>query len=353
MRGRPKVSRILSLGLLAGAVMTAEPSPIVVPLAWPANGAPVQIRYLESISSPRDLRIRRGFFARLGDVILGPSKKPRALLQPFSVEVDSEGRLLVVDRTARAVHLFDRARRKHKVLEGPRRERFRSPIGLAVDSSGRIYVTDSELGKIFVFKKKGGFAHFLGDAKGEGIFKRPTGLGIDPSSGLIYLTDTLRHMVHVLDAEGRIVREWGERGDEPGQFNFPTDVALEDGHVFVLDAMNFRVQVFATDGRYITSFGKPVNKPGGLFRPKSLAVDKQNKLVYVVDAFFDVVQAFRYDGSLQLAFGHEGSGPGEFRMPSGICLQPDGRILVADSLNGRIQVFQLREKLTAALRGSR
>jgi len=299
------------------------------------------------------LKIRRGLFSKLVGVMAGPSKKSRSLLRPFSIAVDSQGRILITDRAGRGVHILDQARKKYRRLEGSRKQRFRSPIDLDTDARGNIYVTDSDLGKIFVFRRNGKFDRFIGDAGGEGLYKRPTGIAIDQDSGRIYLTDTLRHAVEVIDAGGRPLERWGKRGEGPGEFNFPTDIALARDRVFVLDAMNFRVQVFDRKGAYITSFGKPINAPGGLFRPKGIAVDEKRELVYVVDAMFELVQAFTFDGELVMAFGHGGVNPGEFFLPAGICVDPEGRLLVADSYNARVQVFRPHLAHAAVLTGNR
>ena len=322
---------------------------IAIRLAWPRSGAEYRISYLQSISAPRDLKIRRGLFSKLVRVVAGPSKRSRGLLRPFSIAVDGEGRLLITDRAASAVHVLDPGRKKYKRLDGARKQRFRSPIDVDTDRQGNIYVTDSDLGKVFVFRNNGKFDRFIGDAGGEGLYKRPTGLAVDGETGRIYLTDTLRHAVEILDARGRPLERWGERGEGPGEFNFPTDVALASDRVFVLDAMNFRVQVFDRSGTYITSFGKPVNEPGGLFRPKGIAVDEARGLVYVVDAMFELVQAFTYDGELVWAFGHGGAKPGEFSLPAGICVDREGRLLVADSYNARVQIFRPHPARAAGL----
>ncbi len=334
--------------LAAGAPAGQEKPPVAITLAWPPSGASYRVDYLGSISSPGDLSIRRGFFSRLGDVLWGPSGQPRTFFRPFTIAVDEEGRLVVADPGVASVHLLDSRHNKHKVLQKSRRERFRSPIGLDFDARGNIYVSDSILGKIFVFDQDGRFLRFLGDVRGEGIFRRPTGLAVDRAANQIYLTDTTRHKVFVLDLQGRVKRQWGTRGSNPGEFNYPTAVVLADDRVFVLDAMNFRVQVFTREGAYLASFGSPANEPGGFFRPKGLAVDRQNRLVFAVDAMFEVVQAFTFDGKLVMAFGHPGSGPGEFSLPAGICVQRDGRVLVADSYNRRIQIFRLRAVAGAA-----
>ena len=340
---------LATIGVLLAAGLCRAADEVPIRLAWPPANAEYSVTFLDSVSTPRDLRIRRGFFSKLVRVVAGPSKRRRSLLRPFFIAVDREGRLLITDRAGPAVHILDPRRKKYKRLDGARKERFRSPIDVDTDARGNIYVTDSDRGKIFVFRKNGKFDRFIGDAGGEGLYKRPTGIAIDKTSGRIYLTDTLRHAVEVIDAAGRPLERWGERGEGPGEFNFPTDIALAPDRVFVLDAMNFRVQVFDRKGAFLTSFGKPVNEPGGLFRPKGIAVDEGRKLVYVVDAMFELVQAFTYDGELVWAFGHGGTKPGEFFLPAGICVDPEGRLLVADSYNSRVQVFRPRPARSAGL----
>jgi hypothetical protein len=60
----------------------------------------------------------------------------------------------------------------------------------------------------------------------------------------------------------------------------------------------------------------------------------------VVDALFDTVQIFDEEGVLLLQFGDRGTAPGEFWLPEGAFISKQDRIYVADSFNGRIQVFE-------------
>lgn len=338
--------------LFASAAPTAvQTKAVFVPLAWPESGATVQVEYLGSVAKDEDLSIRRGFWSRLVDLAAGgPGRRFTTLSRPFTTATDPDGRLLVTDPGTPGVHLFDLKKRSHKVLRGPSRLPLKSPIGVDADAAGNIYATDSASGRIYVFDREGGFRRFIGEMKNEGYFKRPTGLALDRAAREIYLTDTLDHSVYVVSTSGTIVRSWGRRGEEPGEFNFPTAVALADERVFVLDSMNFRVQVFRLDGTLLASFGHAANEPGGFFRPKGLAIDTTNKLVLVVDAMFEAVQAFTYEGRLVWAFGHGGSGPGEFQLPAGISVHPDGRLLVADSYNARIQIFRARSTTAGGTR---
>ena len=80
---------------------------------------------------------------------------------------------------------------------------------------------------------------------------------VDDRNGLVYIVDIGAHNVVVLDQHGTFLFKFGERGSEVGQFNFPSDIALdEEGNVYVLDSLNFRVQVFSPSGDFLREFGE-------------------------------------------------------------------------------------------------
>ena len=53
------------------------------------------------------------------------------------------------------------------------------------------------------------------------------------------------------------------------------------------------------------------------------------------------VHRFSPDGKLIRSWGEPGTGPGQFNLPHDIWVHPDGRVLVADRENERIQIFDL------------
>jgi DNA-binding beta-propeller fold protein YncE len=308
-----------------------------------------RLYFLRAFSSESDLNPRRSFWKRVFDVIAGPPEYHR-LVRPYSVTMDSRGRVLVTDPGDLAVHIFDFEKKKYSRIEtGKGGEALRSPIGIAVDGQDNIYVTDSALGKVFVFDERGKFRRYLGAVgKSEGFFKRPTGIAIDKPRGEIFITDTLRDKIYVLDLEGHPLREFGARGTGPGRFNFPTEVALHGDDVLVVDAMNFRVQILDRQGRYRSQFGKQGDSIGTIFRPKGLGVDSEGS-IHLVDGFFETVQVFDRVGALRYFFGHVGAEPAEFQLPAGLWIDARDQIYVADSYNSRVQVFQLVNAERAAV----
>jgi DNA-binding beta-propeller fold protein YncE len=272
--------------------------------------------------------------------VAGPAPVPQ-FLRPYAIAEDGRGRLIITDPGLHAVHIIDMEAQRHQLLRGVRREPFLSPMGVAVDADDKIYVTDSERARIYVFNQAGKFLRFLGPGRADTVLQRPTGVAVDPSRKLVYLTDTLRHQVLVLTLDGTLVRQIGERGTGPAEFNFPVSVALSGDEVYVLDAMNFRVQVLSPEGDFLRAFGELGNRSGTLYRPKDIALDGDGN-VYVVDGLFETVQVFNPQGLLLYYFGSSGRGDGRFLLPSGIFINLRDRIYVVDSYNHRVQVFRYR-----------
>jgi DNA-binding beta-propeller fold protein YncE len=285
--------------------------------------------YERVFNSAHDVEIKRAFWKKVIDVIAGPPEY-RGLVRPYDIAVDSHGRLIVTDPGAYGVHIFDFEQKKYKFLErkDAGKDPMRAPQGVAVDAKDNIYVTDSKSGKIFVFDAGGKFRRALDSLKGgEGYFKRPTGIAVDSEAKRIYITDTLRDQVFVLDMDGSVMEKIGHNGTAEGEFNYPTELLLNGKNLAVVDAMNFRVQIM--DG----------NGMGGLYRPKGIGFDSEGHL-YVVDGLSSLVQVFNNEGQLLYYFGGRGTGLGYFQLPTGLAIDRSDRIFVVDSFNRRVQVFR-------------
>lgn len=83
---------------------------------------------------------------------------------------------------------------------------------------------------------------------------------------------------------------------------------------------------------------EPEPKQGELVQPRGIAADSKGNL-WVVDFGHAKIQSFDAELKPLRSFGQSGQQPGEFRDPCGIAIGPDDRIYVADTWNGRVQVF--------------
>jgi sugar lactone lactonase YvrE len=303
--------------------------------AWPQPPERARIAYVGEIRSPSDLGRRPGFVQQLKTVIFG--SEPAPMVRPTAVAVNEAGVLVVADPSFPTVHWFDLEHREYRQVGEDLAEPLRSPMGVAIDANGWVYVSDSVRARVLVFDDDLKFVEELG----EDYMARPTGLAFDPREERLYVVDTLACRVFVLDRSGRRLGSIGRRGVGPGRFNAPTFIAVSpDGTLSVSDSLNFRVQRFTADGALIGAFGSPGDRAGHFGRPKGIASDKAGRL-YVADAAFENIQIFEPDGTLLLAFGAPGTDPGGFTLPSGVFLDSNETIWVADSYNRRVQVFRL------------
>ena len=151
---------------------------------------------------------------------------------------------------------------------------------------------------------------------GEGFFKRPTGIAIDSAAQRIYITDTLRDKVFVLDMNGSVLQTIGKRGNGEVEFDLPTELLVRDRNLFVVDAMNFRVQYLDRSGVFQTAVGQLGDSSGSMFRPKGIAVDSEGHL-YVVDGMWAWCRSSISREGCSITSGVEAHGAESFSCPQG------------------------------------
>ena len=295
---------------------------------WPAHPEQPRIIHTASFSSPLDLNIKKGFIQSITDLILGADKQQ--LSRPYSVSVYKQT-IAVADPDMSAVHLYDLLGHTYKKIRRAGGIDLLSPISVALDDQ-RLYIADSKLNKVFIVDRDRKSLTTLSD------FKRPTSLALDPIKKHLYVSDTTDHNIKIFSTDGNLLRVLGNRGDEEGEFNYPSHITLTDKLLVVNDTMNFRIMIFSKEGAHQSTFGKQGDASGYLTQSKGVAMDSDGN-IYVADALANRIQIFSQSGDFLLEFGQTGSKPGEFNMPTGLAIWDD-RIYVADSYNQRVQVFQ-------------
>jgi DNA-binding beta-propeller fold protein YncE len=361
---RPGIGRCLVIGILGYLVLlsgcaSTKPGPteVATSLVWPDPPQPPKIEFVRSIRYLSDAEREPSFLGKFTQGIFGRSREK--LIKPYGVTTDSRGRIYVADTAGRAIYRFDLSGGKAgkfaefepcgsieaqaelsfigRLFSGRPKMALASPIGVAVDASDNFYISDSILQRVFAFDEEGRCLRTFG---GEEGLLRPSGIAISKNLERLYVTDTGDHKISVFSLDGDLLFEFGQRGDKPGEFNFPTNIFVDDeSKVYVSDSLNFRVQVFNSDGEILNHFGQLGDVSGTFNKTKGIAVDSEGH-IYVVDSLFDSVQIFDFSGSLLLSFGESGVEDGEFWLPSGIFIDEEDNIYVSDSYNTRLQIFR-------------
>lgn len=309
--------------------------------AQDARESSAHLKFVREFSSADDVgRERHPVFDRSLDIIAGPAESHAIsdkLVGPYSVATDSKRRVFVADPDAGVVHAFDFEQSKYSPLND-RGTRLRSPSGIAVDREDNIYVTDTTLGAVLVYDSKGKFLRYLGKVEGgETLFAAPVAIAIHLATNRIYVCDLDRHMIIMLDRKAHILGHFGKRwgGKAPGEFRYPSRIVIAGDEIFVLDSGNSRLQVLDLSGH----FRREVRLPE-LGSDDGLALDNE-KNIYVSDVQLNVINVLNRDGQFLYKFGRSGAKPGEFNQPSGMWIESENRLYVADTKNKRVQLFQI------------
>lgn len=277
-----------------------------------------------------------GFMHWLISLIAG-EREPVVLQRPQSGVVDESGRILITDSSRQAVFVFDTQQGRLELWQNAAGlTRFKAPAGIAVGPGGEVFVADAELGLVARFDRAGKSLGVIG----KGQLQRPVGLVLDAVMNELYVADTYAHVIKVFDIEGALLRTLGRRGESPGNFNYPTYLALNQDELYVVDTMNAQVQVVDSEtGESKRVIGRRGLNVGDLVRPKGVALDGDGN-VYVVESYHDYLLIFSPEGQFLLPIGGTGQRAGQFYLPAGVWTDGRDRIYVADMFNGRVSVFQ-------------
>jgi sugar lactone lactonase YvrE len=218
------------------------------------------------------------------------------------------------------------------------------PHGMAVDSKGKLYVADAKVGVIFIIDPDTGNTELIKNGK-DASFLWIVGLAVDDTDRL-FVSDAQAHRILIFSPAHKmeaVIKEGlatpaGLAIDLENRFLYVADIALDQ--VLVYDADTFRLL------RRIGTAGKnhTLTTPGDFAKPTGIAVDRDGNL-YVADTLNARVEIFDADGTFIRAFGRRGDGPGYFAMPKGVAVDCDGHIWVSDSMQNRVQVYSQEGQL--------
>ncbi len=313
----------------------------------------------------------------------GGSATSAPLRSPIGVAVDSAGNLFIADRddnrirkvnSSGIVSTFagmgpagysgDRGRANAALLSGPN--------GVALDSSGNLYISDRGNARIRRVSTDGtintiagnGVTGFSGD-NGPALSAEidPSAVALD-SKGNIYIADGLNFRIRKVDTNGTITTIAGTGVDAYGGDNGPATSALigfvdalavdSTGNVYIADLTNAYVRKIDASGQITPAAGSGlfgliddgVPATSALLLPGGIAVDNSGSL-YISDLNRSLVR--RVDLSSGLIYTIAGNGSAgysgdnglpsraELNGPSDLAVTESGVIYVADPFNGRVR----------------
>ncbi|GIQ68229.1 copper amine oxidase [Xylanibacillus composti] len=273
---------------------------------------------------------------------------------------------------------------------------FSKPHGLDVDARGNVYVADADNHAIRKITPNGTVTTLagngvLGDEDGRGkaaAFYSPTDVAVT-ADGVVYVADTLNHAIRKITPDGTVttlnamaerLMEWapgyvesaGSFADGPlaeAAFNEPSGLALDErGNLYVSDTGNQLIRYIDLQNGTVSTVaglvrnpmyqGSEPYAPGGYVNgaalqaqfhsPRGIAVTAEGGLV-IADSMNHAIrylhngQVITLAGALEEKYGDQNgiNGLNRLHAPSGVAVQRDGSILIADSYNNKVRVWSL------------
>lgn len=131
---------------------------------------------------------------------------------------------------------------------------FTIPHGIRIDPAGNVWTIDANTSKVYKFAPEGNLLLEIDidRPESERDFCGATDVSFLTDGRVVVADGYCNGRVVELDGGGGQLREWGNRGTEPGQFVVAHSVAVgPDGIVYVADRENGRLQRFDADGRFL------------------------------------------------------------------------------------------------------
>jgi len=336
---------------------------LLVVLSGAALGLLFLLLWLLRPETPQETEGIAGYPIRVERIISSAGDQD-PLVTPLGVAFDADGNVWISDTGNSRVLVFSDDGDLLRVLgaeKGP--DKVYSPYGIAIDAQrNRAYVADYGGRQVQIYSTSGSYiGHYPAEDQELRVFGEdgfsPYGLAIVEGRVLASSNDGL----YLFDGEGRVSARYGTgaREGKPGAFNFPDALTVDpsSGTIYVADSMNRRIVSIDGKGRVAWVSGTP--DVGGAMTgfwqlPRGITLGPDGNL-YVVDTFrFDRegvgtghIVVLSPEGELISEFGRYGLGDDDFDFPEQITARADGLFAVADREHDRVVLFRLEGALPA------
>ena len=213
-----------------------------------------------------------------------------------------------------------------KVIDkyGPSNTQFSKPNLLAKGPNNEVIVYDQSTKDLVVFDKHFQFSHIIGGVGGK--FRCVTGIAVDWKENL-YVADCVLHWIQKFKLSGEFISQFGSGGPSGDNISPFSLVASRTEQLFVCESDKYRILVFESD-KFSYSFGQHGTEPGSFNRPQDVALNNSEDQLFVTDHCNDRVQVFSPNGKFLTLIDKFPGVVFRLKSPFGIHYTPDGYLLV-------------------------
>ncbi len=293
---------------------------------------------------------------------------------PFGLTLDKSGNIYVADQGNELIRMITPSAIVSTYAgtvgavgfaNGSSATSFNKPFGVAADTAGNVYIADAGNNVIRLISPSGTVSTFAGtgiagaaDGKDTATFSSPLGVAVDVA-GNVYVADYENDLIRKISAAGVVSTIAGKRGikgaadglDTAARFNLPESLAVDAiGNIYVADNGNNLIRkitpggvVSTIAGSGKTGFADGSGTSASFNSPFGIAVDAAGN-IYVADAGNNRIRKITPAGVVSTFAGSGAKGAKDaagvaatFNTPSGIAVDATGNVYVTDENNNLIR----------------
>ena len=269
---------------------------------------------------------------------------------PIGVAVGPNGEIVVLDCTNPKIIIFKQDLKLDKIINAQNGDgEIKKPGGIAIYNN-TIAVSDQNGSCVKLFSIQGDYQSKIGtplQGNKQGQFNHPYGLAFN-SKGTLYVSDSYNHRVQAFDRNHinqlQFYREFGSKGPGPGQFKgIAGYIAIDKiDRIYVTDYYGDAINVYDAGESHNFLCKIECKRAWAIaITPDDCLVVSSNKARTDRLRIFSPSSQIGYSRQLIAKFGSRGGDKGNFWRIYGIAVNKTGTIYVAEFGTNRIQVINL------------
>ena len=206
---------------------------------------------------------------------------------------------------------------------------------ISISPNSELFVIDSDTSKIYIFDITGNFINSWHASDSTGNLNNPVSILVEKST--VHVSDAGNSKIITFDHDGNFIREWGNSGIDYQSVQNPTDIAVDDlGIYYVSDGNQNKILKYNSDGIYVDEINSILTASAKFASIKSITTSDDD--VFLLSTINNRILNFHSNGGFLKSFGTAGQSDKQIQNPTSLEFD-DGNLYVADSGNSRVLVL--------------